>query len=370
MAQYLQKKSWLDIEVCGEDEISTLRKDVAATEAEAEQLRKQLARQPANWLYPTGRFAHVFTKLHADVLNRSGIPWRLGDAAAVGASAEWQTPAAVRRHPQGKYLDYAEIDGRHLFDGQRHQIGGINAGLMLLETSSKDFRRMEVQLAKAARKRYYVMGPRSSSEDFRRMEVQLATGSVPGKIPLAAPEQDYLTRYYVEDWYCLGIQWNYQLHQLAYCSRAGASESVRINMNYEKNDVHMVHFSGKLKPSSHWMFDTASPRPTYKEFVNTTMVDQFLAVLEREKVSKDKARIEEHIREITRISCSELYDHYDQFVTKQSWIADVVQRIRDTLLANSAPREEEKIYQDSARSNQQCPRAKATRWREKAGCSG
>ena len=57
----VQKKSWLDIEVCGEDEISTLRKDVAATEAEAEQLRKQLARQPANWLYPTGRFAHVFT---------------------------------------------------------------------------------------------------------------------------------------------------------------------------------------------------------------------------------------------------------------------------------------------------------------------
>ena len=73
----------------------------------------------------------------------------------------------------------------------------------------------------------------TSSKDFRRMEVQLATGR--------------------------------------YLSRAGASESVRINMDYEKNDVHMVHFSGKLKPSSHWMFDTASPRPTYKEFVNTTM---------------------------------------------------------------------------------------------------
>ena len=51
LAQYLQKKSWLDIEVCGEDEISTLRKEVAATEVEAEQLRKQLARQLANWLY-------------------------------------------------------------------------------------------------------------------------------------------------------------------------------------------------------------------------------------------------------------------------------------------------------------------------------
>ena len=75
------------------------------------------------------------------------------------------------RHPQGKYLDFAEIDGRHLFDGKRNEIGGINAGLMLLETSSKDFRRMEVQ-----------------------------------KIPLAAPEQDYLARYHVEGWYCLSIQ--------------------------------------------------------------------------------------------------------------------------------------------------------------------
>ena len=48
-----------------------------------------------------------------------------------------EAPAAVRRHPQGKYLDYADIDGCHLFDGKRNQIGGINAGLMLLETSGK-----------------------------------------------------------------------------------------------------------------------------------------------------------------------------------------------------------------------------------------
>ena len=45
---------------------------------------------------------------------------------------------------------------------------------------------------------------------------------------MAAPEQDYLTRYDVESLYCLGIQWNYQLHQLAFCSRAGGSESVQM----------------------------------------------------------------------------------------------------------------------------------------------
>ena len=43
-------------------------------------------------------------------------------------------------------------------------------------------------------------------------------------------------------------------------------------MNYE-SDVHMLHFSGKLKPA-HWMFDTASDRGTCEEFVNSTMVNQ------------------------------------------------------------------------------------------------
>jgi hypothetical protein len=59
----------------------------------------------------------------------------------------------------------------------------------------------------------------TSGNDFHKMEIQLTTVSVPGKIPLAAPEQDYITRYYVEGWNCLDIQWNYQLHQLAFCSR-------------------------------------------------------------------------------------------------------------------------------------------------------
>ena len=38
------------------------------------------------------------------------------------------------------------------------------------------------------------------------------------------------------------------------------------------------------------MFDTASRRATYTEFVNTTIVSQFLAILKQEKASKDKIR--------------------------------------------------------------------------------
>ena len=136
-------------------------------------------------LYPTGRFPHVFAKLHAVGMEKYDKVIVLDTDVLIRNDMdepfERQTPAAVRRHPQGKYLDFAEIDCRHLFDGQRNQIGGINAGLMLLETSSKD---------------------------FRRMEVQLATGT--------------------------------------YLSRAGASESVRINMDYDEKDVHMVHFSRQI----------------------------------------------------------------------------------------------------------------------------
>ena len=67
----------------------------------------------------------------------------------------------------------------------------------------------------------------------------------PGEVPFrAGPEQDYLTRFYGGDnWTSVGIQWNYQLHQVAYCSRPGLLKSVRMSMDYR--DVNIVHFSGR-----------------------------------------------------------------------------------------------------------------------------
>ena len=55
------------------------------------------------------------------------------------------------------------------------------------------------------------------------MLFELRTGMVSGKEPFQhGPEQDYLTRFYAhEEWTCLGIQWNFQLHQIAYCCRPG-----------------------------------------------------------------------------------------------------------------------------------------------------
>ena len=137
----------------------------------------------------------------------------------------------------------------------------------------------------------------TSTKDLRRMEKQLETGSVPGRIPFSAPEQDYITRYYAEGWYCLSIQWNYQIHQLAYCSRSGASNSVRVNMNYKK-DVHMVHFSGNIKPS-HWMFDIAHPGPHTRNSSIPRWSTSCLPYWSEIKLPRTKLEFEEHTREIT-----------------------------------------------------------------------
>ena len=57
------------------------------------------------------------------------------------------------------------------------------------------------------------------------------------------------------------------------------------------SESYAVYFpTWTMRKMSTCMFDTASPRATYTEFVNTTMVNQFLAILKRDKASKDKIR--------------------------------------------------------------------------------
>ena len=67
-------------------------------------------------LYPTGRFPHVFTKLHAVGMEKYDKVIVLDTDVLIRNDMdepfERQTPAAVRRHPQRKYLDFAEIDCR------------------------------------------------------------------------------------------------------------------------------------------------------------------------------------------------------------------------------------------------------------------
>ena len=106
-------------------------------------------------LYPIGRFPHVFTKLHAVGMEKYDKVIILDTDVLIRNDMdepfERQTPAAVRRHPQGKYLDFAEIDCR---DRLRHpaktfagwkcswQQGDISAGQVLLIASGSTWTMM------------------------------------------------------------------------------------------------------------------------------------------------------------------------------------------------------------------------------------
>ena len=58
------------------------------------------------------------------------------------------------------------------------------------------------------------------------------------------------------------------------------------------SESYAVYFpTWTMRKMSTCMFDTASPRATYTEFVNTTMVNQFLAILKREKLPRTKLEV-------------------------------------------------------------------------------
>ena len=78
------------------------------------------------------------------------------------------------------------------------------------------------------------------------MLVQLESGAIQGPVPLVAPEQDYLSRFYMHKLSNIHVKWNYQLHQLCYCARPGNQDSVRMQLEYK--DIKILHFSCALKP--------------------------------------------------------------------------------------------------------------------------
>ena len=244
-------------------------------------------------LYPKGRSKGVFTKLKALSLEAYHRVILLDTDMLVRQSADEiflrDAPAAVRRHPMGKYLDHEGINGKSLFR-DRTQIGGINAGFVLLEPSVKD---------------------------LHRMEFQLQTGMAPGEVPFrAGPEQDYLTRFYGGDnWTSVGIQWNYQLHQVAYCSRPGLLKSVRMSMGYR--GVEIVHFSGTQSPA-HWLLDpSCHDRMSFDDYVENNIIAGFLRNAHGSKprragAPRTRAAAESKLRKITHASTREWHDEYER----------------------------------------------------------
>jgi len=151
-------------------------------------------------------------------------------------------PAAMARGPRHCYKHGDPIDGRYFFGGASYmrswgQRSGINAGVMLMEPNEKELQQM--------------------------IEEVLDTQH-PSHIKGNGPEQDYLSRYWAESWTHIGVEYNFQLHQLFYVLHPDyvhIAERVRFLGDNPGAGIRLVHYSGPLKPWSrfiepHWAMDS------------------------------------------------------------------------------------------------------------------
>ena len=253
-------------------------------------------------LYKGGRFSAVFTKLWCLTYTEFDKVLFLDTDLLVRRPIDHlfnrQAPAALRRQARGDGKDNEKINGDEFFFDDGSLAGGINAGVMLLKPKANDF------------------------ENISRC---IALEDAPCHSPSTQPEQDFLTMYYGPEWWSLGVEYNYQLHQLAYCVRPGNEYSHRVNMSYD--EVRILHYSAKPKPSD-WLLDRS--QNTKEQFTNQ-IVDNYKKLLRGElQTAKSKpfyvpdAKKARHVRlELearTRISCMEWYNCWDALVTEsRSW---------------------------------------------------
>ena len=255
----------------------------------------------------TGRFHQVFTKLQVVGLsNYSKVVMLDSDLLIRSADIDEiftrDAPAAVRRHSSGDYVDFEPV-GDEMFFVQGKQIGGINAGFVLLNASLKDLKKMQLQLKNAL---------------------------VPGRLPFThGPEQDYLTRYYAgEEWKTLGIQWNFQLHQIAYCTRPKHSKCVRLTMGLD--EIKVVHFSGE-RSLAEWCLGGYSSQTSFEDFVNDFIVEKMLILMRKDiligKGSEQRQSVvAERLKDVSCRAAAEWKQQLDSLLTSNSSLRDAIKK--------------------------------------------
>ena len=256
-----------------------------------------------------GRFAGVFTKLQVVGLDQYSKVVMLDSdmlirCADIDEIFTRDAPAAVRRHSSGRYVDFQQVRDETFFMKGK-QVGGINAGFVLLNTSKKDLKKMELQLSNAL---------------------------VPGRLPFThGPEQDYLTRYYAgEEWQTLGIQWNFQLHQIAYCTRKNHTECARMKMGFD--EIKVVHFSGERSPAE-WCFEGyINQMSTFEDFVSGILLEKMLTVLRKDiSVGKGSKRhqsvVAERLKDVTFRAAEEWKEQLDELLKTNAKLCETIKTL-------------------------------------------
>lgn len=184
--------------------------------------------RPAQVAASRQRFSKVFTKLRAwelaefsrvvlldaDLLARKDIVELLG--LGLGGLA-----AVMRGHSD--YRPGEKRDHRTFYKpGTKELQGGINAGVIVFEPGKSTFSDMQ----KA------INNPKHRAHPQRS----------------AAPEQDFLTRYFDHQWHGLPRKYNFQLHQLALAGERAEQGSELESLINDPKEIAVFHFSTELKP--------------------------------------------------------------------------------------------------------------------------
>jgi len=178
------------------------------------------------------RFDKVFTKLRAlELVQFEKVLMMDIDLLVTGNIDELfklRAPAALRRGMNDSRWPLKtgdHIDGRAFFGGKDSnskwswgQGTGINAGVMLLQPDK---------------------------EVFEQMLDEIQEPNHPSHTRGNGPEQDYLSRYWADQWTYVGVEYNYQLHQMFFALHPKwASHCDRAQLLLTPEAIKVIHYSG------------------------------------------------------------------------------------------------------------------------------
>jgi len=179
------------------------------------------------------RFDKVFTKLRVLGLTQYEKVLMMDIDLVVLSNIDnlfqLQAPAALRRGMNdGRWqLNSGDpIDGKPFFSGRDAsnakwswgQGTGINAGVMLLQPDE---------------------------DVLANMLLEINEPNHPSHARGNGPEQDYLSRYWADSWSYIGVEYNFQLHQMFFALHPKwASNAERAEFFISPEKIKVVHFSG------------------------------------------------------------------------------------------------------------------------------
>jgi len=226
----------------------------------------------------------VFTKLHAlNLVEFKKIVLLDLDLLVRGNIDELfkrKAPSAMRRHASADFVDGELISSLKFINERGFLISGINAGVMVM---------------------------RPSRREFQQMLEEIEAENPPEHLKSGMPEQDFLTRFYKDSWHHLSVRYNYQPHQLAFTDRRGLERCERLTLEYA--DVSIVHFSASLKPRD-LLIDPRFQGMAEMRYAENVLLKQYFAGVQTDKKNRGYSRldlnaIEAQLRAATRASTGE-----------------------------------------------------------------